>query len=259
MSAIADLRRMIEARYPNAVPLPERTVPQVPTGVEPLDRNLPAGGLPRGRLTVWNPSVGGSAVLRAACIGAVERGERAAWIDGLGRASPDVDWGGVVLARPRDERQALECTEELLRSGGFSVVARVGGTDNGTERLRLCRAAREGGAALVEISADPHLAAVRISARTGPESFHWCFNDLGEPIEIDSVSLRVRVMAAGWNRETNVVLMVSDHEHSLSLEPGLADRRGVAREPRLADPGRSPQGRTGKPRSRMGRWQRTAG
>lgn len=229
MSAVAELRRALEARFPNAVPLPERTVPQISTGVEGLDRILPGGGLPKGRLSVWVPGVGGSAVLRSACMRAVERGERAAWVDGVGRVSPGVEWGKVLLARPRSEKQGLECTEELLLSGGFAVVVRLGEGSTGGERVRLCRAAREGGSALIELSANPHMAAVKLWARAGPESFRWRMNTLGEPIEVESVSLRVKVMTGGWSREADVVLKVVDHEHTLCLDPGLADRRGVAR------------------------------
>jgi hypothetical protein len=229
MSALADLRRVIEARFPNAVPLPERTIPQIPTGVEALDRILPGGGLPRGRLSVWVPGIGGSAVLRAACRGAVGRGERAAWVDGVGRVLPGADWEGVALARPRTEGEALECAEELLRSGGFAVVVRAGEGSTGAERVRLCRAAREGGSALVELSGDAHMASVRIQARASPASFAWRVNGLGERMEVESVRLRVQVMAAGWSRESDVVLVVMNHEHSLSLDPGLADRRGASR------------------------------
>ena len=229
MSSVAELRRVLEARFPNAVPLPERTVPQIGTGIEGLDRILPGGGLPRGRLSVWVPGIGGSAVLRSACLRAVERGERAAWVDGVGRNSPGVVWGDVLLARPKTERQELECTEELLLCGGFAVVVRLGEGSSGSERVRLCRAAREGGSALVELSADPHMAAVKMWARADPASFGWVTNSMGEPIEIETVKLRVRVMANGWSRESDVVLKVVDHEHTLSVEPGLADRRGVAR------------------------------
>lgn len=229
MSAIADLRRALEARFPNAVPLPERTVPQVSSGVEGLDRILPSGGLPRGRLSVWMPGLGGSAVLRGTCFQAVQRGERAAWVDGIGRVAVGARWDGVALARPKSGQQALQCTEELLRSGGFAVVVRVGEGSRGEERARLCRAAREGGSALVELSPDPYMAAVRISTRASPESFRWRWNELGEPLTVESVVLRVQVTAAGWSRESDVVLVVTNHEHSLSVDSGLADRRGVSR------------------------------
>lgn len=234
MSAIADLRRLIENRFPNAVPLPERTVPQVPTGIEALDRILPAGGLPRGRLTTWVPGTGGAAVMRSACDEAVSRGERAAWVDSTGLVIPGRDWGDVLLARTRDDREALECTEELLRSGGFALVVRVGEESGGAERVRLCRAAREGGAAFVEFTEDSHMAAVRLQSWTEVGSFRWRFDHFGEPILIESVSLRVRARAGGWVRESEVVLEVSNHEHTLSIEPGLADRRGVRRGDRAA-------------------------
>ncbi len=227
VASIAELRRVIEARFPNAVPLPERTVPQISTGITGLDRILPGGGLPRGRLSVWMPGIGGGAVLRSACMRAVAEGERAAWIDGVGRESPGVCWGSVLVARPRTENQALECTEELLRSGGFAVVVRMGEGSQGAERVRLCRAAREGGTALVELSSEGHMAAVRIRARAVQEGFRWSRNVLGEPVQVEAVSLRVRVQAAGWSREADVVLMVKNHEHTFSLDPGLPDRRGI--------------------------------
>lgn len=229
MSSIAELRRVIETRFPNAVPLPERTVPQVATGIAGLDRILPGGGLPRGRLSVWTPGIGGGAVLRSSCMRAVERGERAAWVDGVGRESPGVSWANVLVARPRTERQALECTEELLKSGGFAVVVRVGEGSHRAERVRLCRAAREGGTALVELSEEVHMAAVRIRSRVGPKSFRWTRNALREPVRVEKVSLRVRVQATGWSRESDVVLMVMNHEHTFSLDSGLPDRRGVRR------------------------------
>jgi hypothetical protein len=229
MSTVLDLRSVLEQRFPNAIPLPERTVPQVATGIEGLDRILPGGGLPRGRLSIWIPGIGGSAVLRSACLRTIEDGERAAWIDETWRISPEVVWAGVLLARPANERQGLECTEELLNSGGFALVVRVGEGSRGTERIRLCRAAREGGSALVELSEYQQMAAVRMSARASPESFRWGVNELGEPVEVEGVSLRVRVMAAGWSKESDVVLSVKNHEHTLSLESNLADRRGVRR------------------------------
>ena len=168
-------------------------------------------------------------MLRSACLRTVEAGERAAWIDGSGRIFPGSTWNGVLIARPKTEREALGCTEELLRSGGFGLVVRVGEGGRGVERLRLCRAAREGGTAMVELSRDPYLAAVRMQSRVTSGSFRWCRNELGEPVEVEGVSLRIRVETGGWRKESTVVLGVSQHEHTLSLEPSLEDRRGVRR------------------------------
>src|SRR5215218_748918 len=99
MPSVAELRHALESRFPNAVPLPERTVPQIATGIDALDRILPGGGLPRGRLSVWVPGIGGAAVLRSACHRTVEEGERAAWIDETGRVLPGMQWAGVLVAR----------------------------------------------------------------------------------------------------------------------------------------------------------------
>ncbi|MDR0787819.1 MAG: hypothetical protein LBG44_08145 [Gemmatimonadota bacterium] len=229
MTAIAELREMIGKRFPNSVPLPARTVPQVATGVPALDRVLPGGGFPRGQLTVWMAGAGGAAVMRSACREAVRRGERAAWVESVGKVMPDVSWPGVVVAHPRSEEEALECVEALLGSGGFAIVAYAGGVGSSTARLRLCRAAREGGAAFVEVSDNPHMAAVKIRAPVSPEQFQWSCNALGEPILVGRISLHVTVEAAGWNRKADVVLKVMSHEHSLFPDPGLADRRGVGR------------------------------
>ena len=81
-TSIAALRALIEQRFPDAIPLTQRTTEEVATGISELDGILPNGGLPRGRLSVWAPQGGATAILRAACDSAVANGERAAWIDG---------------------------------------------------------------------------------------------------------------------------------------------------------------------------------
>lgn len=228
-AAVAELRRVLATRFPNAVPLQDRTVPQLPTGLAPLDRILPGGGLPRGRLSVWQAGLGGGAVLRSMCMQALSRGERAVWIEDWEQGARGVSRSDLLLVRPDTERQSLECAEELLRCGGFAVVVLAGRGSSGRERVRLTRAAREGGAALVEFSREAHLAAVRISSRIDTADVHWQCNRLGEPVEMEWVRLRVQVLAGGWSRESEVVLMVGNHEHCLSLDPGLADRRGLLR------------------------------
>src|SRR5690606_1927215 len=57
MSQVTALRGIIEQRFPGAVPSVYQTTPGVPTGPMALDAALPNGGLPRGRMCVWEPGV----------------------------------------------------------------------------------------------------------------------------------------------------------------------------------------------------------
>src|SRR5262245_24716096 len=56
------LREALEARFPNAQPVIYRTAGAVETGVRALDALLPGGGLPRGRLVLWAPGGGATAM-----------------------------------------------------------------------------------------------------------------------------------------------------------------------------------------------------
>jgi hypothetical protein len=230
MSAqVAELRGILERSFPDAIPPAYRTAGGIATGLGALDRALPNGGLPRGRLSVWQTGVGSAALLRSACLEVVRGGERAAWIDARRTACADVSWAGVALVRPEEARDALLCAEELLRCGGFALVVLSGVETRGTERLRLCRAAREGGSALVESSAEGYMAAVRIRSWVEAGALRWERSGLGEPIRLKEVRVRVRATALGWSREVEVSLPVTSHAHRLSLEPTLVSRRGAAR------------------------------
>ncbi|HEX6925793.1 MAG TPA: hypothetical protein VF167_10185 [Longimicrobiaceae bacterium] len=229
MSQVAALRGVIEQRFPSAVPSVYQTTPGVPTGLATLDAALPNGGLPRGRLCVWEPGVGAGAVLRRACAAARERGERAAWIDALGTVSGEIPHTGAVLVRPENPISALVCAEELVRSGGFALVVLAGATSRGSARVRLTRCVREGGTALVELSRETHMAAIRFHSTLVPGGLRWRCNHLGEPVRLAAVTVRVQASALGWSRELELVLPVHAHALRLSLEPSLVDRRGAAR------------------------------
>lgn len=268
---VQDLRTLLEQRFPDALPVRYGTVEGVATGVEALDAILPSGGLPRGRVTAWSPGGGATALLHAACRAVVARGERAAWVDGSGTVA-GVSWrGGPALFRPADALKALECTEVLLRSGGFALVVLSGGQPGETEWVRLSRAAKEGGGALVvvptaasaEVEAHPArngsgargrgggraaggkgaaraaagatrtsaaaaTRALQVTSRTPAEGFHWREGPFG-PAQVEAVTVQLRVEAQGLQRRAQVVLPLTHHEHRLSLEPGLADRRGAPR------------------------------
>src|SRR6185503_651515 len=156
-SQVAALRALIQQRFPDATPLTStsgtaggaQTTEHVATGIAALDCILPNGGLPRGRLSVWQPRGGATAILRAACHAAAAQGERAAWIDGDSTVAGAfwtrdntfrvAESDGLFLVRPSSRLHALRAAEELLRSGGFSLLVLAGCDPHGTETVRLAR------------------------------------------------------------------------------------------------------------------------
>src|SRR5947209_5650172 len=161
-TSIAALRALIEQRFPDATPLTggAATTEYVATGIAALDRVLPNGGLPRGRLAVWAPQGGVTAILRASCQAVAAAGERSAWIDGDNVVAGAFWADGPYLIRPKSRIHALRAAEELLRSGGFSLLVLAGTEPQGTETVRLTRAAREGGSAIVTIGTSVSMASV---------------------------------------------------------------------------------------------------
>ena len=230
-TSIAALRALIEQRFPDATPLTggAQTAEQVATGIDALDRVLPNGGLPRGRLSVWAPQGGVTAILRATCYSVVLQGERSAWIDGDNTVA-GAFWhnaGGLYLVRPKTRTHALRAAEEMLRSGGFSVLVLAGTEPQGTETVRLTRAAREGGAALVSVGTSASMASVRLTSKL--MRYRWRRTPFGDPAEAQDVTVRVHARSVGWNAHTDFPIPVTHHELRLSLESELADRRGLPR------------------------------
>jgi hypothetical protein len=230
-AAIEDLKETLARRYPDALPLVWRTAQAVSTGIESLDRLLPNGGLPRGRLTAWSPGGGATAVLRSACRSVVERGERSVWVDGSGWVLGDHWPAGPLLLRPAGTREALECAEELARSGGFGLV--VLGVDGGVSgrEVRLERAVRAGGGAFVVLSRDVPVAQLRVLSRLVEASWTWRRDAFGAPVEAEAVIVRVEARSLGWQGRTEFRLPVRGFETRLSPDPGLVDRRGAPRKP----------------------------
>ena len=239
MSALAELRTALAERFPDALPLSSRTAVAVATGIGELDGLLPNGGLPRGRLTVWVPGGGATAVLRAACASVTARGERAAWVDGAGTLV--AGWpAGSLLLRPAGEHEALVCTEELLRSGGFALVVVSGvGKAVGREAVRLSRGAKEGGSALVAVSGESPVASLRLASRLPPDGYCWRSNPFGEPVEVDSVRVEVEARSLGWSGRTSFALRVWNRPVRVAPDPLLVDRRGVVRKPHRPRAGRA--------------------
>lgn len=227
MSAeLAALRALIEEKFPGAVPAVQRTVRPVGTGIRELDRALPGGGFPLGKLSVCEPLGGATSILRAACQTATEAGDRAAWIDAA-LTTVGAFWDdGPLLVRPRGQRQAVAAADLLLRSGGFRLVVLAGSVLTDADTVRLVRAAHEGGGAFVTLTDRANMAALRLTSRIAPESYEWRSDPFGDPADARAVRLHTEVRALGWHRRATFALAVETHELRLSLDAGLVDRRG---------------------------------
>lgn len=230
MSSTSALRSLLEQRFPDATPLTHRTAEPVATGIQPLDAILPSGGLPRGRLSVWLPQGGATAILRASCLTVASTGERAAWIDGLGTISGQFWQEGPILVRPANRKNALRAAEELLRCGGFSLIVLSGSEPHGTEMVRLSRAAREGGAAFVALTSHTSMASIRLMSKILPHSYSWRRSPFGEPAEACSAKVKVRAQSLGWNKHTEFQVPIVPHDLRSGLDPGLPDRRGLTKK-----------------------------
>lgn len=224
---LRDLRDLLGRSFPDAIPVPRQRTEIVATGIGELDRILPNGGFPKGRLSIWAPRGGATAVLRSACRSAVSTGERAVWIDGGGTIAGAFWDAGPILIRPRSRLDALRAAESLLRSGGFGMVVLSGADPEGTENVRLSRAAHEGGGACVALTASASTSALRVQSSICPSSYIWRRDPHGDPAAVDAVTLDVRVMSLGWNRRTRLVIPVLRDELRMALALELPDRRGV--------------------------------
>ncbi|MGE0553822.1 MAG: hypothetical protein AB7R55_10380 [Gemmatimonadales bacterium] len=221
-----ELRRALHARFPEAVLLPERSVPPLVTGFAPLDRLLPNGGLPRGRLVVWRGQGGGAtAILRTTAMSLLARGERVAWIDGR-RVLSDQWADGPLVIRPRDPELAFRAAEILLRSGGFALVVLAGADPDSTATLRLTRMAHEGGGGFVAVTDRTFTASLRIESRYLIEEFERSVDPFGDLARLDRVALRIEARAPGWQAHTTLRLPLSPFALRMALDPELPDRRG---------------------------------
>ncbi len=227
-TSLAALRTLIQERFPNAVPFGTsgRTVQPVATGIPELDRALPHGGFPLGKLSTCEPQGGATSILRAACQATITSGDRAAWIDGAGTTTGAFWDAGPLLVRPRGEKQAIAAADLLLRCGGFRLVVLAGTELASADCVRLVRAAHEGGGAFVALTTQATMAALRLTTRIAPDSWRWHHDPFGDPAEAREVQLHTEVRALGWNGRAQFTLPVQSHELRLSLEPRLADRRG---------------------------------
>ncbi len=105
-------------------------VDAIPTGALTLDLALGLGGVPRGRvIEIYGPeSSGKTTVAMHICAQAQKLGGVAAIIDAEHALDPEyakalgVDTDNLLVSQPDTGEQALEITEQLVRSGAIDVV-----------------------------------------------------------------------------------------------------------------------------------------
>ena len=102
----------------------------IPTGCLTLDYALGVGGLPRGRIIeIYGPESSGKTTVALHVIAEAQKmGGLAAFIDAEHALDPSyasklgVDINNLYVSQPDTGEQALEITEQLVRSGGVDIV-----------------------------------------------------------------------------------------------------------------------------------------
>ena len=102
----------------------------IPTGSIGLDVALGVGGYPRGRIIeIYGPESSGKTTLALHAIASAQKaGGIAAFIDAEHALDPvyarhlGVDTADLLISQPDNGEQALEITEELVRSGAIDII-----------------------------------------------------------------------------------------------------------------------------------------
>jgi len=125
---LAQLRSLIEQRFPGASVLDAPQYGVLPSGLGPLDELLP-GGFPRGALSLLSggPSCGKSAVAMAVAACSSARSLQVAWLHQGSLSASSASHAGVDLERLLAVRvdsfaQQGRCADLLLRWQGFDLV-----------------------------------------------------------------------------------------------------------------------------------------
>ena len=108
----------------------QRNVPVIPSGSLALDIALGIGGIPRGRvIEVYGPESSGKTTLALHFIAEAQKQNGiAGFIDAEHALDPTyaeaigVDLDEILLSQPSSGEQALEITEQLVRSGALDIV-----------------------------------------------------------------------------------------------------------------------------------------
>ncbi len=102
----------------------------IPTGIMRLDFTLGVGGFPRGRIIeIYGPESSGKTTIALHAVAEAQKmGGTAAFIDAEHALDPvyakklGVDIDELYVAQPDNGEQALDITEELVRSGAIDIV-----------------------------------------------------------------------------------------------------------------------------------------
>lgn len=109
---------------------PAVSVETIPTGALALDVALGVGGIPRGRIIeIYGPESSGKTTLAQHIVAECQkRGGIAAFVDAEHALDPEyarnlgVNVDELLISQPDTGEQALDITEELLRSGAVDVI-----------------------------------------------------------------------------------------------------------------------------------------
>ena len=109
---------------------PDANVEAIPTGALSLDLALGIGGIPRGRIIeIYGPESSGKTTVALHVVAQVQKmGGEAAFIDAEHALDPiyaealGVQTDDLIVSQPDTGEQALEITEQLVRSGAVDVI-----------------------------------------------------------------------------------------------------------------------------------------
>lgn len=102
----------------------------IPTGALPLDIAIGVGGMPKGRvIEIYGPESSGKSTLCMSVVAQAQKmGGTAAYIDAEHAMDPlyakkiGVDVENLLISQPDSGEQALEITEQLVRSGAVDLI-----------------------------------------------------------------------------------------------------------------------------------------